>query len=143
MKETILFKAFVIQTEVLDTIRKIMSKRYIQFLLLAMMVITCFTPVFATDIFSDMATSLTEAYESFIPVVNICALIFAAIAGVAYMFPANEKGAETAKKWLWRIGIGWVIISVFPYILIQGRNLLGDSVKGKSINDIKDIKPGS
>jgi len=145
-KETMQLRVFSLQQELLGTFSKVFSKGYILITALMIVLIMNTVPVFATGngtIFTDMATQLTKMYEDFLPVINICALILGGFAGLMFMFSSNEKTSQTAKSWLIRIGVGWIIISVFPYILIQGRNLLGSSATGKSANDIKQIKPGS
>lgn len=143
-REMLQFKARSIQQDVCSVTRNTLNRKYITFMTMLFVLVICVVPVFANGgIFDDMATQLEEAYNSFVPVVNICALILGAVGGLIYMFSSDEKSAGMAKKWIIRIVFAWIIISVFPYLLIQGRNLLGDSAKGQSLNDIKTIKPGS
>ena len=100
-------------------------------------------PVFAAGLFDELSTQLTNAYNSFIPIVNICALIFAAAAGIMYMLSSDEKVAAAAKRWLIRVAVGWLIVSVFPFILIKSREMLGSTATGTGADQLKSIKPGA
>ena len=112
-------------------------------MLMALVCVCNIMPVFADGLFDELATQLKNAYNSFIPIVNICALIFGGTAGIVFMMSSDENSAASAKRWPIRIAVGWIIISVFPFLLIKGREMLGSSATGTGADQLQDIKPGS
>ena len=143
-KETVCMRAFGLQCEAREAVSTAFSHANLKIMLMLAVLICNVMPVFAaTGLFDELATQLTSAYNSFIPIVNICALIFGGAAGIVYMMSSDDKTAGNAKRWLIRIAIGWIIVSVFPFLLIKSREMLGSTATGTSADDLKNIKPGS
>lgn len=136
-------KAFSLYYGTREALESVFKRTGVMMMLMAIVFVCNVMPVFADGLFDDLASSLADAYNSFIPIVNICALIFGGAAGIAFMMSSDEKTAATAKRWLIRIGVGWIIVSVFPWLLIQGRKMLGTTATGTGADDLKNIKPGS
>lgn len=135
-------KAYSLYYSAKDTAASVFEKKSIIFMLMAVVCVCNIMPVFADGLFDELADQLTNAYNSFIPIVNICALIFGGAAGIVFMMSSDEKTAGSAKRWLIRIFFGWLVVSVFPFILIQGRKMLGESATGTGADELKSIKPG-
>lgn len=142
-KEAMQMKAYSLYCSAKETAASVFEKQSIMFMLMAVVYVCNIMPVFAGGLFDELATQLTNAYNSFIPIVNICALIFGGAAGIVYMMSSEEKTASSAKRWLIRILIGWIIVSVFPFILIKGREMLGTTATGTGADELVKIKPGS
>lgn len=142
-KEAMQMKAFGLYCDAKDTATAVCSKKSIMVMLMAAICICNIMPVFAAGLFDELTTQLTNAYNSFIPIVNICALIFAAAAGIMYMLSSDEKVAAAAKRWLIRVAVGWLVVSVFPFILIKSREMLGSTATGTGADQLKSIKPGA
>ena len=142
-KEAMQMKAFGLYCDAKDTVTAVCSKKSIMVMLMTAICICNIMPVFAAGLFDELSTQLTNAYNSFIPIVNICALIFAAAAGIMYMLSSDEKVAAAAKRWLIRVAVGWLIVSVFPFILIKSREMLGSTATGTGADQLKNIKPGA
>lgn len=142
-KEAMQMKAFSLCCSAKETMSSVFERKSIMIMLMALVCVCNIMPVFADGLFDELSTQLKNAYNSFIPIVNICALIFGGAAGIVFMMSSDEKSAASAKRWLIRIAVGWIIISVFPFLLIKGREMLGSSATGTGADQLQDIKPGS
>lgn len=141
--EVMQMKAYSLYCSAKDTAASVFEKKSIIFMLMAVVCVCNIMPVFADGLFDELTAQLTSAYNSFIPIVNICALIFGGAAGIVFMMSSDEKTAGSAKRWLIRIAVGWLIVSVFPFILIKSREMLGDTATGTGADELKNIKPGT
>ena len=121
-KEAMQMKAFGLYCDAKDTVTAVCSKKSIMVMLMTAICICNIMPVFAAGLFDELSTQLTNAYNSFIPIVNISA---------------------AAKRWLIRVAVGWLIVSVFPFILIKSREMLGSTATGTGADQLKSIKPGA
>jgi len=142
-KEAMQIKAYSLYCNAKETASSVFKKKSIMLMLMAIVCVCNIMPVFADGLFDELASQLTSVYESFIPIVNICALIFGGTAGIVFMMSSDEKTAASAKRWLIRIAIGWIIVSVFPFILIEGRKMVGPTATGTTADELKNIKPGA
>ena len=59
-----------------------------------------------------------------------------------YLFEATNR-IKLTERWLIRVAVGWLIVSVFPFILIKSREMLGSTATGTGADQLKSIKPGA
>lgn len=132
-------------TEVKEGFQEVLTPKFIRSLMMLTVFLMSVTPVFASNgtLFGDLTVSLKDVYNELVPLINILALIFGLLAGGFWMFSPNTKHAETGKSWFFRVLVVWFCVSVFPWILISGRNLFGKTATGVSSDELIDIKPGS
>jgi nitrogen fixation/metabolism regulation signal transduction histidine kinase len=143
-KEMIQMKLFQVHMEAQNIVKALASKAYIETLVICMMLITCVVPVYADtgSLLTDFTSQLQNIYSDLLPVVHVVALILGSAAGLVYMLSSDEKNAAAGKKWGTRIVIGWLIITILPYLLVKGRELFGSSVDSVGVDQLKTIKPG-
>lgn len=96
-KEAMQMKVFSLCCSAKETMSSVFERKSIMIMLMALVCVCNIMPVFADGLFDELATQLRNAYNSFIPIVNICALIFGGAAGIAFMMSSDEKSAASAK----------------------------------------------
>lgn len=131
---------FELESSIKDALK---SKIYRSCMLITT-VITCAYPVFAAtdnnNMFGEFVDQLMSLYNSMIPVINVCSLIFFVFAMALHYLTADPQKskmwADVAKK----VVIGFAIIIIAPWLLVKVKDLLGSSMTSKSITDVKNIK---
>lgn len=107
--------------------------------------IGCAYPVFAAtnnnnNMFSEFVDQLVSLYNSMVPVINVCTLIFLVFAIAAHYLTSDPQKSKMWKDVAIKVVIGFAIIIIAPWILVKTKDFLGTSMTSKSITDVKNIK---
>lgn len=130
----------IAQYEAKANISRMIDWTYLKIASLIMALVYCIVPVFAANnIFTEMTTNLRDVYNSIFPLITVVALICFLIALGTYLMATDEKAAGRGKEWAKRIFFAWLIASVAPWLFVMLRNLLGNSVNDKNIDDVTNI----
>lgn len=69
------------------------------------------------DLFGAAKTALSSVYNQILGIVNIVAVVCAAIALLFLIFSKNQRAVESSKEWLKRIAIAWIAINCLGWII--------------------------
>lgn len=88
---------------------------------------------FATDIFQAGEEIGKQIYKSIASISTVLAGVGIAIAACLYFFSPNERSVASARGWMLRIVLAWVIINCVGLLLTTVKNFMGDYA-GQDLN---------
>lgn len=90
-------------------------------------ILTAFSDIcFASDIFEAGREIGKQIYKSIVSISTILAGVGIAIAACMYFFSPNERNVASARGWMIRIVLAWVIINGVGLLLATVKNLMGN-----------------
>ena len=81
----------------------------------------------ATDLFDSAKSLIKTIYEGVAGISTVLAVVLAIIACLFWMFSSNPRTVETAKSWLKRILIAWIVINALGLIVSSLSTWLSDA----------------